>query len=235
VIGENILVIVPAYNEEKALPALLRELAEVVPPRHTLVINDGSSDCTSSAARRAGVEVVDLPLNMGIGVAMQTGYKFAQRRGFQFAVQCDADGQHVPAQITMLLEKMRETGADMVIGSRFIGDEDGFKSSFVRRQFIGYFSWWIHLISGVRVFDVTSGFRLCNRKAIELFAEEYPFDYPEPEAIVLVHQSGLGVAETPVRMRERQGGVSSIGFFAGAYFVVKVSIGLLVRRLRSGK
>jgi len=235
-VSADILVIVPAYNEESSLPNVLRELTMIFSPGNVLVVNDGSSDATSALARSAGVEVIDLPMNMGIGVAMQTGYKFAKERDFAKAVQCDADGQHPPGQIGLLTRKMEETGADMVIGSRFLdGGTGGFKSSFMRRQGINFFSSWIKIIAGIRVYDVTSGFRLCNRRVIEIFAEEYPFDYPEPEAIVLLKRMGGRIAETPVQMRERQGGESSIGFFAGMYYAVKVSLGLLVRRLRSGK
>ncbi|MBI5178296.1 MAG: glycosyltransferase family 2 protein [Nitrospinae bacterium] len=228
------LVIVPAFNEEKALPGTLAELLRLYPRAQVLVVNDGSADGTSAVARRAGVRVVDLPVNMGIGVAMQTGYRFAREHGFSRAVQCDGDGQHPPAQIAVLEETMDRTGSAMVIGSRFVeSGKEGFKSLFMRRQVIRFFSRWILLLCGVRVYDVTSGFRLVNEKAIAIFARDYPFDYPEPEAIVLLSRHGLAVAEAPVAMRERQGGVSSIGFFSGIYYVVKVSIGLLVTRLRS--
>ncbi|MBI3795028.1 MAG: glycosyltransferase family 2 protein [Nitrospinae bacterium] len=227
------LVIVPAYNEEASLKALLRELFEIFPPERVLVVNDGSTDNTSAVARGEGANVIDLPLNMGIGVAMQTGYKFAKENGCSHAVQCDADGQHVPSNMRLLADEMSRAGSDLVIGSRFLGGgKTGFQSSYVRRRFINFFSWWINVLVGMRVYDVTSGFRLCNDKAIRLFAEEYPFDYPEPEAIILAIRAGLKVSETPTAMRERQGGVSSIGFFSGAYFVVKVSLGLLIRRLR---
>lgn len=230
---DKILVILPAFNEEKSLPSVLAELSRDFPRGRVLVVNDGSTDATSAVARRAGADVVDLAVNMGIGVAMQTGYKFARRGGFGIVVQCDADGQHRPGEIGVLLGKMEETGADVVIGSRFVGDGDGYRSSPLRRRFIRFFSWWINLIAGVRIHDVTSGFRLCNRRAVGLFADEYPYDYPEPEAIILLHRAGFRVVEVPVGMRERRGGESSIGFFSGAYYVVKVSLGLLVRRLRS--
>jgi glycosyltransferase involved in cell wall biosynthesis len=230
---EDMLVIMPSFNEEKALPGVLAELSTIIPPSHVLVVNDGSTDGTSVVARRAGVEVVDLPMNMGIGVAVQTGYKFAKEHGYKFAIQCDADGQHPPAQIGILKQTMTQTGADMVIGSRFYGAEGGgFRSSFMRRQCIRFFSYWIELIAGIKVYDVTSGFRLCNSRAILIFADEYPFDYPEPESIVMLKKLGYLIVETPIKMRERQGGVSSIGLFGGVYYMVKVSIGLFVRTLR---
>lgn len=226
------LIIVPAYNEEQALPATLAELKRHFPPENILVVNDGSADGTGAAAKNAGVRVVNLPVNMGIGVAMQTGYKFAVRNGFTAAVQCDGDGQHPAQQIPLLLDALAN-GNNLVVGSRFIdADREGFKSLFVRRQVIRYFSHLIALLTGVRVWDVTSGFRAADRRVIEIYAADYPFDYPEPEALVLLARHGCRIAEAPVAMRERQGGVSSIGLFAGLYYVVKVTIGLLVQRLR---
>lgn len=232
--GERVLVIVPAFNEEKALPGTLEELSRVVPPVEVLVVNDGSTDRTSTVARVAGDSVLDLPTNMGIGVTMQAGYRYALEHGFTHAVQCDGDGQHRPEQIAILLKEMEKSGADMVIGSRFVErGTAGFKSLFFRRQVIRFLSAWIWTLTGVRVYDVTSGFRLCNRRAITIFARDYPFDYPEPEAIVLLTRHGCRISEVAVSMRERQGGISSIGFLSGVYYVVKVSMGLLITKLRS--
>lgn len=226
------LIIVPAYNEEQALPATLAELTRHFPPENILVVNDGSTDGTGAAAKKAGVRVVNLPVNMGIGVAMQTGYKFAARNGFTAAVQCDGDGQHPAGQIAALLAALAD-GTNLVVGSRFIhANREGFKSLFVRRQVIRYFSHLIALLAGVRVWDVTSGFRAADRAVIEIFSGDYPFDYPEPEALVLLARHSRRIVEVPVTMRERQGGVSSIGLFAGLYYVVKVTMGLLVQRLR---
>ncbi len=231
---EKTAIIVPAYNEEKALPKTLDELCGIFDKRRIIVVNDGSEDSTSHIANNAGVNVIDLPSNMGIGVAMQTGYRFVLEKGFKYAVQCDADGQHPPDQIKLLSDRMEETGADMVIGSRFVDKSSGgFKSLFLRRLAIGFFSDWISLITkGVRVHDVTSGFRLANERTLRIFADDYPFDYPEPESIILLTMHGCRIAETPVAMRERQGGVSSIGFFAGIYYIIKVTLGLLLTRLR---
>ncbi len=212
----------------------LQELFAIFDKSRIVVINDGSDDSTSRIAHNAGVNVIDLPANMGIGVAMQTGYRFALEKGLKYAVQCDADGQHPPDQIELLAAEMEKTGADMVIGSRFVDKSSGgFKSHFLRRIGISFFSDWISLITkGVRVHDVTSGFRLVNERVMRIFADDYPFDYPEPEAIVLLTMHGCTIAETPVAMRERQGGVSSIGFFAGIYYIIKVTLGLLLTRLR---
>ena len=229
----EIAIIVPAYNEEKSLPNTLKEILTDYRKEQVIVVNDGSADETSRLARETGVIVLDLPDNMGIGVAMQTGYRYAANNGFQYALQCDGDGQHNPKDIPILTKKMEETGAEMIIGSRFIdGSAEGFKSFFFRRVAIRYLSWWLRLLTGKRVRDITSGFRLVNRKGLEVFAEVYPFDYPEPESIVLLQNYGCTVLETPVTMRERQGGVSSIGLFAGVYYIVKVTIGLSIVKLR---
>lgn len=230
---EDIIVLVPAYNEEKALPATLAQLAELFAVSRIVVINDGSTDATSTVARRAGVRIIDMPVNKGIGVAMQTGYRFALREGFKYAIQCDGDGQHPPREIPRIRGEMESKGADMVIGSRFVDKRRaGFKSFIFRRVAIRFFSGWINILTGLRIHDVTSGFRLVNAKIIQLFAEEYPFDYPEPESIILLTRKRFKVVETPVSMRARQGGVSSIGFFASLYYMVKVTLGLALTKLR---
>jgi hypothetical protein len=230
---KELAVIVPSYNEEKALPNTLKELLTEYGQEQVIVVNDGSTDETSRLARETGVTVIDLPDNMGIGVAMQTGYRYAAGKGFRFALQCDGDGQHNPKDIPLLIEKMEETGADMVIGSRFVdGSAGGFKSFFFRRVAIRYLSTWLKLLTGKTVRDITSGFRLVNRKGLEIFAEVYPFDYPEPESIVLLQNYGCSIVETPVTMRERQGGISSIGILGGVYYLVKVTIGLSIMKLR---
>lgn len=229
----EVAIIVPAYNEEKALPRTLNGLKGRYDPSQIVVINDGSEDDTPISAREAGVRVIDMPVNMGIGVTMQTGYRFALRNGFKYAVQCDADGQHRPDEIPLLIKEMESSGADMVIGSRFVDREAaGFKSLFLRRQVIRFFSGWINMLTGFKVHDVTSGFRLVNERVMELFAQEYTFDFPEPESIILSARRGYKVVEVPVAMRRRQGGVSSIGFSTGLYYMVKVTLGLVLTRLR---
>ena len=231
--SSEVAILVPAYNEETALPGTLDSLKSRYDNSQIVVINDGSEDATPLAAREAGVRVIDMPLNMGIGVTMQTGYQFALRNGFKYAVQCDADGQHRPEEIVLLIKEMESSGADMVIGSRFIdGDAPGFKSLFLRRQVIRFFSAWINMLTGFKVHDVTSGFRLVNKRVMELFAQEYTFDFPEPESIILTAIRGHKVVEVSVAMRSRQGGVSSIGFLTGIYYMVKVTLGLLLTRLR---
>ena len=231
--SSEVAILVPAYNEEKALPGTLDSLKSRYDPSQIVVINDGSDDATPQSARKAGVRVIDMPVNMGIGVTMMTGYRVALRNGFKYALQCDADGQHRPDEIHLLIKEMEKSGADMVIGSRFIDREAaGFKSFFLRRQVIRFFSGWINMLTGFKVHDVTSGFRLVNEPVMKLFAEEYTFDFPEPESIILTAIRGHKVVEVPVAMQKRQGGVSSIGFLTGLYYMVKVTLGLLLTRLR---
>ncbi len=226
-------VLVPCFNEETALPELLAELLSKFSAKTIVVINDGSTDSTPKIASAHGVKLINLPVNMGIGVAMQTGYRYALRNGFDYAVQCDGDGQHRADEIILLKKAMEATGADMVVGSRFVDKNvAGFKSYIARRAVIRYLSLIINAVTGMKIYDVTSGFRMANKKVIEIFAENYPFDYPEPEALVLLKNYRLKIAETPVSMRERIGGVSSIGFLNGVYYIVKVTIGLAVTRLR---
>ena len=170
---------------------------------------------------------MNLPANLGIGGAVQTGYKYAFFNGYDTAVQLDADGQHDPAFLKSMLNKMIETDADMVIGSRFI-EKQGFQSSFARRMGIRYFSGLIKFLTGKRITDPTSGLRLANRKVIEIFAKDYPVDYPEPESTAHILKKGMKVHEIPVIMRERQGGKSSINMKRSVYYMIKVSIAILL-------
>jgi len=230
---ESVAVIVPCFNEEEGLPQTLDEILAHFSPENIIVVNDGSKDHTPYVAKKKNVVLISLPINMGIGIAMQTGYRYALQNGFLFAVQCDGDGQHPPDKIEALLKKMNELNADMVLGSRFVDDSvEGFKSFAIRRIGIKYLSFLINVITGKKIYDVTSGFRLVNRKVMEIFSNRYPFDYPEPESIVLLDNHGVQIAETPVSMRERKGGISSITAIKGIYYMVKVTIGLLVTKLR---
>lgn len=229
----EIAILVPCYNEEKALPETLDELLALFEKGRIIVINDGSSDSTSEVARKHRVKVIDLAANMGIGVAMQTGYRFAAEKGFGFAVQCDGDGQHRAEEIQLLIKRMEETDADMVVGSRFVDKSvKGFKSLFIRRIAIRYLSLLVKALTGIKIYDVTSGFRIVNRRVIQIFAQNYPFDFPEPESLILLKSHGCRIVETPVSMRERRGGISSIGLFSAVYYMVKVTIGLAITRLR---
>jgi len=233
----RLLVVIPAFNEEKSLPALLSELA-ALPPRESLevavaVVDDASRDRTAKVARDAGVRVLRLCRNLGIGGAVQTGLKLAQREGYDFAVQMDGDGQHPPAELGKLLSAIEQVPApDIVIGSRYVARE-GFQSTPLRRLGIQWLRLLLKVVIGSNASDPTSGYRLYGPRALRLFAQSYPHDYPEPEALVLAHAAGLRVVETPVVMRERQGGQSSIKNLQAPYYMLKVTIAVLLAFARS--
>lgn len=227
----DLLVIVPAYNEEESLPGILREIRETAPGADVLVVNDGSRDGTPRAAREAGVLVADLPVNLGIGGAMQTGYRFAQRKGYAIAVQVDADGQHDPREIGTIVAPIREGRASLVVGSRRLGAA-GYRSTALRRFGTSVLSWVVSRLTGLPLGDTTSGFRAADRRVIEAYARFYPSDYPEVEALVYVHRQGLRIVEVPVAMRPRQGGRSSITLRRAAYYMVKVPIASVIGALR---
>ncbi len=226
----KVLVIIPAYNEEGNLPSLIRDISSKYPQYHLLVVNDCSEDRTWSLCKELGVDVLDLPINLGIGGAVQAGYRYALYKGYDIAVQVDGDGQHDPEYIALLVDAV-VNGADLCIGSRFLEGE-GFQSTFTRRLGIKYFSWLIEFFTGRRVSDPTSGFRACNRKVIEFFAKDYPRDYPEPETVVVLNRRGFKVEEAPVRMKERREGKSSITALKSVYYMVKVSLAIVVASIR---
>jgi glycosyltransferase involved in cell wall biosynthesis len=231
----RVLVIVPALNEERNLPGLLAAIAGCAPGYDVAVIDDASSDGTAAVAAVHGAIVLRSPINLGIGGAVQTGYLWARERGYDAAVQIDGDGQHDPSFLPSVMAPLERTEADLVVGSRFLTRE-GYQSTAVRRTGIRYLSWFLRLRCGARVTDPTSGFRAASRAAIELFARQYPSDYPEPESIGLTVRAGLRIAEVPVRMRERRHGRSSIGAWRTLYYLVKVSLALVLLppRLRPG-
>ncbi len=224
---KKVLVIIPAFNEEGAVGKVVEEVRIHLPHADVIVVNDGSTDLTSEKARATGATVLDLPFNLGIGGAMQTGYKFAFEKGYDIAIQVDGDGQHDPKEIPKLLKALEEKEVDMVIGSRFIGDSD-FKSSVVRRVGISIFSRLISLIIRQKITDPTSGFRAASHRTIRLFAFDYPQDYPEPEVLVFLHQCGLKVAEVPIGMSKRYAGESSITKLRSIYYMVKVLLAIFV-------
>lgn len=225
----KVLVIVPAYNEAEGIGQVIRQIRQKVPYVDVLVINDGSSDSTSRIARAAGANVIDLTCNLGIGGAVQTGYRYAAEHHYDYAVQIDGDGQHNPSDLNQLMTAMVETGADMVIGSRFITKE-GFQSTFARKMGIGLLSALLTRLTGQTVTDPTSGYRLCGKRAISLFAREYPADYPEVEALMLLYNRELSFREIPVVMNERQGGVSSISAMKSVYYMSKVILSVLLMK-----
>ena len=220
------LIIIPAYNEAKNLVGLLDGLNLVCPEYDLVVINDSSDDDTLAVCKERKVNVIDLPVNLGIGGAVQSGYRYALYNRYDAAVQVDGDGQHNPEYISTLLTKL-EGGADICIGSRFIARE-GYQSSATRRFAIRYFSLLIRIFSGCRVTDPTSGFRACGRKALKLFATDYPQDYPEPESIINAAKHRLRVVEVPVVMNERREGKSSITRIKSMYYMIKVSLAIII-------
>ena len=225
------LIIVPAFDEEKAIGSVLRNIK-----RHTsadiVVVNDGSTDSTLEMVKKENVKAITIPFNLGIGGAMQTGYMYAKSHGYDIAVQIDADGQHDPSYLDKLLAPVINGRCDMAIGSRFIG-ETSYRSTVSRRAGIAFFSWLIYLLTGIRIKDPTSGFRAVGRKVIEYFADNYPTDYPEVDVIVKLHKKNFRIIEVPVQMRERQGGTSSITPIKSIYYMIKVSLALLINSIRS--
>jgi glycosyltransferase involved in cell wall biosynthesis len=228
------LAIVPAFNEAEAIADAVTAIHERAPDFDVLVVDDGSIDATARRARDAGAEVLRMPFNVGIGGAMQTGYIYALERGYEVAVQVDGDGQHDPRHIHQLLARLHaDPELNMVTGSRFIDpDGDGHRSSATRRVGIRVFSVVVSLITGQRVTDPTSGFRMTSRLGIELFARDYPHDYPEVEAILLMHAHRLRSCEIPVQMRPRLTGESAISSTQSVYYMVKVLLAVFVGLFR---
>jgi glycosyltransferase involved in cell wall biosynthesis len=224
----RILIIVPAYNESAAIGPVLEKLAQLGDDYDTLVVDDGSTDNTASVVQRhAHAKLVRLPFNLGIGGAMQTGYKYACRNRYDVAVQCDADGQHPVDQIPRLVSRVLDGSADVIIGSRYVADS-AYRPSLSRRIGKSMLSRWVNLLVGGGITDTTSGFRAASRRAIAVFADTYPEDYPEPEALVILHKCGLRVAEIPVEMHPRQGGVTSIKPLGALYYMIKVALAIFV-------
>lgn len=226
------LVIVPAFNEAKSLPAVAEDLRRHVAEADVCVVDDGSTDGTADVARRLGLRVLVLPTNLGIGGAVQAGYLWAHQHGYEAAIQFDGDGQHEAASIPALLGPLRAGAADLAVGSRFLGDGE-FRSTFARRAGIRYLAALIRVRCGAKVTDSTSGFRAAGPAAIALFARGYPSDFPEPESIAIAARAGLRVVEAPVRMRERVHGASSITFFRSFQYVVKVTVALVLLPVRA--
>ena len=229
----KVLIIIPAYNESESLERVIDNLIENYPEYDYVIINDGSTDATSKICHRNGYNVVDLPINLGIGGAVQTGYKYALAGGYDVAVQMDGDGQHDPAFLKDMLSIIARGEADAVIGSRFVNKE-GFQSSATRRAGINFLSGLGKMLTGVRLRDITSGYRMVNKRLIHIYATDYPSDYPEPEAMVIAAIHGCKIKECPVIMNERAGGVSSITFKKSIYYMIKVTLAMLVRRLSLG-
>jgi glycosyltransferase involved in cell wall biosynthesis len=221
------IAIVPARNEAGCIGDVVEGIRAFDASCEVLVVDDGSTDRTAALARAAGARVVSLPFNLGIGGAVQTGFKVAHEEGFDVAVRLDGDGQHIAGELPKLLSPIREGTADIVVGSRFAGSKE-YRPPFARRVGIKLFAGVVSLLTRQRVTDTTSGFQACNRKAIRLFAGDYPHDYPEVEATVMVFKHRLRLAEVPVSMRERGAGTSSIGGLRSVYYAIKVLLAVLM-------
>ncbi len=224
------LIIIPAYNESENIERVIADIKQNCPEYDYLIVNDCSTDSTPDICKQNGFNHINLCCNLGIGGGVQSGYLYAYLNGYDYAVQIDGDGQHDPKYISQMIEVLEKENADMAVGSRFITNE-GFQSSGMRRFGITFLSALIRMICGAKVKDVTSGFRVANRKYIEFFSKDYADDYPEPEAIVAVTLRGGKVVEAPVVMREREGGVSSISPFKSIYYMIKVSLAILFYRI----
>jgi glycosyltransferase involved in cell wall biosynthesis len=221
---DRVLIIIPAFNEEQALPAVLADLARADIGADVLVIDDGSADRTSEVARQGGARVATLPFNLGIGGALRTGFRFAARNDYDCAIQFDADGQHLASEIPFLRAAIRQ-GVNVVIGTRFARDDRAYTVGRVRGGGMRALRLLILVLSGIRLSDTSSGFRAFDRRAIEFFAASYPAEYMDSvEALLLALQSGLEVQEVPVRMRERQGGVASNRSWKLAYHYIRVVV-----------
>ena len=224
------IVIVPAYNEEDNIRNTLRDLEENGAGTDVLVMNDCSTDGTEAILQETGVNHLSFPVNLGIGGGVQAGYQYARENGYEIAIQFDGDGQHEAKYLQALIDPIEAGEADIVIGSRFV-EHEGFQSSGARRLGIGILSRLIRVLCGVKVADVTSGMRAVNRRFIEEYAEHYAQDYPEPEALLYAGVRKARIQEVPVQMRERAGGKSSISSFRSIYYMIKVSLALIIGRI----
>lgn len=230
----KILIMIPAYNEEDNILNTIGDLCNCEMDYDYVVINDCSTDKTLEILSNNKCNYLNLPINLGIGGGVQAGYRYAMEHGYDIAVQFDGDGQHVAKYIKDLIAPIVAGQADMTVGSRFIRKE-GFQTSAMRRLGISFLSKLINLLCGIKITDVTSGMRAANKKMIAFFANNYAQDYPEPEAILTVGLVGGIVQEVPVEMRERQGGVSSINPMRSVYYMLKVSLALLISRISYGR
>lgn len=229
----KVLVIIPAYNEDGNIETLVNDIVRICPFADYLVINDCSKDNTEEILKKIGANYMNNSINLGIGATVQEGYMYALRNGYDIAVQADGDGQHDISYLKNIIAPIEKSEADIVIGSRFI-EKQGFQSSASRRIGIYFLSCLIKLCTGVTVRDVTSGFRAVNRKFIKIYANDYPQDYPEPEAIVAGIMHGGTIKEIPVVMKERAAGISSINPWKSVYYMVKVSLAIIICRISFG-
>lgn len=229
--GLKVLIIVPVYNEGRAILDLLAEIKEYSPFADVVIVNDFSTDNTPALLKENQVQFLSLPANLGIGGAVQTGFKYAYARGYDVAIQVDGDGQHDPRQIKLLLETMISSGTDVVIGSRYL-EKTGYKTPVFRRIGMILFSLFTGLITGQKITDTTSGFRALNRKAVEFFAENYPVDFPDAEAVIMLLKNGFKIKEISVIIRQRALGQSTTGFIKSVYYPFRSLIGIFAIFIR---
>jgi glycosyltransferase involved in cell wall biosynthesis len=228
----RVLAIVPAYNEADSIEHVVKALREHLPTCDVVVVDDGSTDATSRQVPRDAT-LIRLPFNLGIGGAMQTGYRYAQLHNYDVAVQVDADGQHPPAEARRVIQELLDSDADLVIGSRFLDPEvKDYHQTASRMAGIQFLGGLIRLLTGKLVTDCTSGLRAANHRVIKAYASWYPDDYPEPEVVLLLHRAGFRIRELQVHMEQRSTGVSSISFWRGVFYVIKVSVSLLLDTIR---
>ncbi|MEK4513202.1 glycosyltransferase family 2 protein [Paenibacillus anaericanus] len=223
------LIIIPAYNEEGSIAAVIRDIHQHAPSVDVIVINDGSSDRTEQCAINAGARVLTLPYNVGIGGGMQTGYMYAKQHNYDIAIQMDADGQHLAEELPKLIAKAEHY--DLVIGSRYV-ESTSYRSSHLRRIGMIFFSGLVSMVTGQRFTDTTSGFRAAGPKVIDLYSQYYPIDYPEVEALIYLKRKGCRITEVATEMRKRETGKSSITPLKSIYYMVKVTLSVLMSAMR---
>lgn len=227
------LIIVPAYNESESISHVIDSISINVPWADIAVVNDGSTDSTPEIVRSKNVTLLNLPCNLGIGAAVQTGYKFAYQEGYEIAVQVDGDGQHPSFEIEKLVSSVIHKKANMVVGSRYInGNKQNYKNQLFRRVGIKILSLVVSILARQKLFDTTSGFRAVDRKTICFLSRMYPYDYPEPEVLVMLHREGFKIVEVPVSMNQRMGGESSINLINGVYYMNKVILASMIDILK---
>ena len=233
----KIALLIPCYNEENCVERMISDIVQELPEAFLVIVNDGSSDNTAEIVRAASMKndhiiLLDLPVNLGIGGAVQAAFRYAARNNFDYAVKVDGDGQHPADQIRKLIEALDANNADMVIGSRFL-EKEGFQSTLCRRMGIAFFRLVNSLLTGQTITDNTSGFRAYNRRALTFAEDNYPaFDYPEPEEVILMSKNGFKILEVPVIMACRQGGKSSISPVKAVYYMLKVFFAVLMAAFR---
>lgn len=228
----KILIIIPAFNEGETIKSLLNELKIKYPNPSCLIINDASTDNTEKVVKSSGLPIITLPYNLGIGGAVQTGYQIALSENYDAAVQLDGDGQHDPASLNAVLKPILSGELDLCIGSRFLNPLNSFKSTFLRRVGIKFFSFLLSSLAKNPVSDPTSGYRAVSKLLIAKFADYYPTDFPEPEAIQIAKRYNARIGEVPVKMKKRAGGISSIRAWKSFYYMIKVTIAIFIDTLK---